>query len=233
MDREEIRKKWKNRELAEISQKKLSRNNQVNQIQSKPISSWERVQNTANNILQREQKSKFDNFKTNISAIANNFGLGVLNSFVDLGYFLDRQTYRNSAGYKNISKNQEAKQERKELQQKIKSGSEVNNAFLPTSENLQNTQPTNAGLLLSKNNKESTAFQKGADKFIAQNEQTMTDNINSTTNRVARKVAELTPSIAQSTTGMAISALNPVLRNRILFRWCWWRIYTSSFSNGI
>ena len=56
MNREEIRKKWKNRELAEISQKKLARQEDTQASPTKQVSSWERVQNTANQMLSQQNQ---------------------------------------------------------------------------------------------------------------------------------------------------------------------------------
>ena len=60
MNREEIRKKWKNRELAEINQKKLARQEDTQTSPTKQVvsqgSSWERVQNMANQIMTRNRE---------------------------------------------------------------------------------------------------------------------------------------------------------------------------------
>lgn len=249
MNREEIRKKWKNRELAEISQKKLVRQEDTQVSPTKNVSqgsSWERVQNTANKILSNPSQmtgisnvknakstSFLENTKKNLSAIASNFGLGVKDSGIDLAYMIDRQTYRNSPEYRSINKRQQAQEEKKEQLDKLKQGLEGKASFTPTAENLRKTETKTVGLIPQRDTREKTVFQRGANRILEQDEQKIQKNIDSTTNKVARKVAELTPSMAQSATGMAISALNPVLRNRVFYGKCWRWIYKTSFGYGL
>ena len=58
MNREEIRKKWKNRELAEISQKKLTRQEETQVSPTKQVSSWENVLNRVNQTLSQPIQTK-------------------------------------------------------------------------------------------------------------------------------------------------------------------------------
>jgi hypothetical protein len=69
MNREEIRKKWKNRELAEISQKKLARQEDTQTTKNvSQGSSWERVQNRVN-----QNTSTWDRVMSTANKIANTF----------------------------------------------------------------------------------------------------------------------------------------------------------------
>lgn len=243
MNREEIRKKWKNKEFVEITNSKPNlSSNERNYV--KPISNdmWSNVMNRANQILNTTKKNSevggivnvknvksmnfFENRKKDISAIGNNFALGIKDSGIQTAYAIDRQTYRNSSGYRDLSKRQQAQQKKEEENENIKSGIEGNKGILPTAENLRKTEIQKVGLLPMRDTKETTAFQRGASKILEQDEEKIQNNIDSTTNKFTKKIAELTPSIAQSATGMAISAMNPILRNRIFHGKCYRRIYS-------
>lgn len=196
MNREEIRKKWKNRELAEISQKKLARQEDTQVSPTKQVSSWERVQNRANEI------AKANVFK-DIGSFFKGIGLGSLSGGVSaLGQteFLSQQrsdTYRQyNQRQTKIKEQQQAKTADEKLKVDLKQ--------------LDNTNTSN-GIMLQKQpsiNESGTMQyfqnkQEDINKKIAQNAE-------SATTRVGRYLAgNVAPSMGQSLTGTALDLIAP------------------------
>lgn len=227
MNREEIRKKWKNRELAEISQKKLARQEDTQVSPTKNVSqgsSWERVQNTANQIMNirnnpiinvenpllnrgKTQDNKQLNKKQYIAddarALVKGIGLGGYKGVVTaLGQteFLSQQrsdTYRKfNQRQTNIKEQKEAKTADEQLQLGLKQ--------------LQNAD-TSKGILIKKQPSinESASMQyfnkkeEELNKKIAQNAETASTNVGK---YLASQVA---PSMGQSLVGTGLDIIAP------------------------
>ena len=223
MNREEIRKKWKNRELAEVSQKKLARQEETPKKQISQ-STWERVQNTANQIMNirnnpivnvenpllnrgKTQDNKQLNKKQYIAddarALVKGIGLGGYKGGVTaLGQteFLSQQrsdTYRKfNQRQTNIKEQKEAKTANEQLQLGLKQ--------------LQNAD-TSKGVLIKKQPSinESASMQyfnkkeEELNKKIAQNAET------ASTNAGKYLAGQVAPSMGQSLVGTGLDIIAP------------------------
>lgn len=221
MNREEIRKKWKNRELAEISQKKLARQEDTQASPTKQVSSWERVQNTANQIMTRNRElvnvqnpllnqnkeslrpDKKRYIVDDARAFVKGAGLGSYSGVVSaLGQteFLSQQrsdTYRQyNQRQTKIKEQQQAKTADEKLKVDLKQ--------------LDNTNTSN-GIMLQKQpsiNKSGTMqyFQNKQDEINKK----IAENAESATTRVGRYLAgNVAPSMGQSLTGTALDIVAP------------------------
>lgn len=223
MNREEIRKKWKNRELAEVSQNKLARQEETPKKQISQ-STWERVQNTANQIMNirnnpivnvenpllnrgKTQDNKKLNKKQYIAddarALVKGIGLGGYKGGVTaLGQteFLSQQrsdTYRKfNQRQTNIKEQKEAKTANEQLQLGLKQ--------------LQNAD-TSKGVLIKKQPSinESASMQyfnkkeEELNKKIAQNAET------ASTNAGKYLAGQVAPSMGQSLVGTGLDIIAP------------------------
>ena len=225
MNREEIRKKWKNRELAEISQKKLARQEDTQASPTKQVvsqgSSWERVQNTANQIMTRNRElvnvqnpllnqnkeslrpDKKRYIVDDARAFVKGVGLGSYSGVVSaLGQteFLSQQrsdTYRQyNQRQTKIKEQQQAKTADEKLKVDLKQ--------------LDNTNNSN-GIMLQKQPSinESRTMQYFQEKQDEINKK-IAENAESATTRVGRYLAgNVAPSMGQSLTGTALDIVAP------------------------
>lgn len=245
--REDIKKKWQEQQLAEVTNKAQLSNNS-DQIQKMlPMKPIENKSNANQNITPTEMENIIQNAPRKAEPIKNldtnkvnfwdrvklkaqelmsdtgktlsNFALGAEKSGYSMAYYTDRLTNRGSKEYQNISKKQQAEMDRKNQGRALASGKQgTQTDMLPIAQNLitnaenYNNYGKNVLLKRSEENKsENNIIQQNAEQILNQKEQQIAENTESINNKVLKKASELMPSIGQSVTGMAVSALNPVL----------------------
>ena len=217
-----------------IPQKETSEQNTVNKAQM-----------ATQNILRQNQQnlSTWDKVKAtmmqtgnDISNIGKNFGLGVTSSSKNALYYIENMSENKFGEYKRYNQRQSALKEKQNqianLQEKSKSENpNVSNITLPVNKDYRKdikklSEEEKNNVLLPK--KQESLVLKNINESITKDEEQIQKNVEGTSNRVLRKVAELTPSIAQSVTGMGASVINPAIRTWILADICWRWIYKRS-----
>lgn len=151
--------------------------------------------------------------------IASNFGLGIKKAGESAMYYMEEMSNRNR-DYRIRNKFMSKLNQEKEQQENLKNGKtlegkDVKQTLFPNIESIKQqlvNQPTNAVLERAQEvqNLESP-ISEFLNKKMAVDEGKIQQNIDSSSNPVSKKIAELMPSIGQSTTGMAVSAVNPGL----------------------
>lgn len=146
-------------------------------------STWNAVQNRMNN--QTQVKSKGNLFSDVGKALAN-LGLGAKKSFESSAYYIDKISDVTGNKAKEDARLNQLKQirEAKTLQDRI-------NLQLGNIQEINTDKPN----LIKRNVDSESAVEKVSKKLMEEDEQKIAENIESTSNKVARKVAELTPSI--------------------------------------
>ncbi len=169
------------------------------------MSTWDKVKQSASNIMNDSGK------------VASNFGLGMSSSAKNSLYYIQSASEHNFENYKRYNQfTGKLKEEEKELNERLsnkenensknKTGIDIINKF--KNQGIENTDKKK--VLLPQKQYESSIL-KGIDESIAKDEEKIQQNIEDSKTRVGKKVAELMPSIAQSTSGMVASAINPAL----------------------
>lgn len=246
----------KNNGYSEYSSKKYSQQPMNQQPVTPQISTWDRVQsnlaqssvsqerlkNTRNlpvtstqPITQVETKKKgvVSNLINDLGNIGKNFGLGVKSATKNSLYYIEDLTENKFGDYRRYNQSQTALKNKEEETEKLlnnNGNANINNMKLPVNPNERNIQQLSEEeknkILLPK--KQESGVLKTIDESISKDEEKIQQNVENTSNKVLRKVAELTPSIAQSVTGMGASVINPAVRIRILANICWRWIYKRS-----
>lgn len=135
----------------------------------------------------------------------SNFGLGVSSSAKKALYYIQNTSEHNNTNYKLYNQTQARFKHEKESQENV------------LKQNGGDTSGLVQGLVLDEDGKlvparkyESLAL-TNIDRSIKKDEEKIQENIENSQTKVGKKVAELMPSIGQSTTGMAMGMVNPVL----------------------
>ena len=205
MTREELRKKRqeiaKNNGYTEYKGK--SQNQPVNQQPAEPkVSTWDKVMNIAKSM------------GTDVANIGKNFGLGVSSAVKNSGYYIQGMTENKFGDYRRYNQQQSALMKKEEETEKLTKNQgtvNINNVKLPENPNqrqMASEEETKKALLPQK---QESRVLKSIDESVAKDEEKIQQNIDNSSNRVSKKLAELMPSIAQSVTGMGASAVNPAL----------------------
>lgn len=200
------------------------------------------VRQATQNILKQNQQnvSTWDKVKANASILGNdignigkNFWAGTKLAGKNALYYIESMSENNSGEYRRYNQRQSALKEKQNqianLQEKSKSENpDVSNITLPVNKDYKKdikklSEEEKNNVLLPK--KQNSLMLESIDKSIQKEEEQIQKNVEGTSNKVLRKVAELTPSIAQSVTGMGASVVNPALRIRILANISWRWLY--------
>ena len=148
--------------------------------------------------------------------VVKNFALGTQKSVKSASYYMENLTKQNfKENYKQRAENLSRQIENQKMLGKNDKGENIteNVRTLP----MQVSLPQAKTMAEVKNNeKVYDPIEKKIEESIEEDERKIQSNIGATQTKVGKKVAELTPSIAQSVTGMGLSALNPAIRNILL-----------------
>lgn len=155
------------------------------------------------NILNDNQKenSIFDDAKN----VGENYILGTKKAGKSSLYYIQNASEENNPEYKRIQQNVSMLRDKQEQNEAMRTGKfdeyMANNPYIKSSKDVN-------GIKINSYN---SSILTGLDKSIQKDEETIQQNIENTKNPIAKKIAELTPSIAQSVTGMGLYAVNPAL----------------------
>lgn len=208
--------KLKKKKVLDSVQKGLNTSNQEESTLSK-------VQNKTEQLLQGATLGNIVGAKVSQNRVLNdtvqvakNFYLGAKKSVNSASYYMENLTKQNfKENYKQRAENLSRQIENQKMLGKNDKGENIteNVRTLP----MQVSLPQAKTMAEVKNNeKVYDPIEKKIEESIEEDEKKIQSNIGATQTKVGRKVAELTPSIAQSVTGMGLSALNPAIRNILL-----------------
>lgn len=165
-------------------------------------------------------KEKNKGLLKDVKNITSNFGLGIKKAGESSMYYIEEMSNKQN-NYKRHNQFMSKLNQNKEQEENLKNGKtlegkEIIQRSLPNLKDFKQQQlvkqATDPILQKAKEvqNLESPVAQNLSQKMIA-DEEKIQQNIDSSSNPISRKIAELMPSIAQSTTGLAASAINPGL----------------------
>lgn len=202
MTREELRKK--RQEIAKNNgYSEYKSTHQMNQQPAEPkTSTWDKVMNIAKSM------------GTDVGNIGKNFGLGITSSVKNSGYYIQDMTENKFGDYRRYNQQQNAilnKREETEKLTKNQGNVNINDVKLPENPNQRQMVSEEESKKALLPQKQESRVLKSIDESIAKDEEKIQQNIDNSSNRVSKKLAELMPSIAQSVTGMGTSVVNPAL----------------------
>lgn len=190
-----------------------------NEQNQQKMSTWDKVMNIAKSM------------GTDVGNIGKNFGLGVTSAVKNSGYYIQDMTENKFGDYRRYNQQQNAILNKKEESEKLtkdKGTVNINDVKLPENPNQRQIVSEEESKKALLPQKQESRVLKSIDESIAKDEEKIQQNIDNSSNRVSKKLAELMPSIAQSVTGMGASAVNPAIRIRILANICWRWIHKRS-----
>lgn len=188
--REQNKKQYEQREIEK----------KVNSIYNKP-----EEKSFLENVNQR-----FNQMTNDIGKIGSNFVTSTSSNLKNSLYYIESASNNNFGGYKFMNQQQARFKEEEEQQKKLTEEKSDKNIKLPITTNIRDREIYQGDNINLRKSTESP-IQKALNESIQKDEEKIQQNIESTETKVGRKFAELTPSINQSLTGMAFSALNPAL----------------------
>lgn len=155
------------------------------------------------NILNDNQKES--NISDDAKNVGENYILGTKKAGKSSLYYIQNASEENNPEYKRIQQNVSMLRDKQEQNEAMRTGKfdeyMANNPYVKSSKDVN-------GIKINSYN---SSILTGLDKSIQKDEEKIQQNIENTKNPIAKKIAELTPSIAQSVTGMGLSAVNPAL----------------------
>lgn len=148
--------------------------------------------------------------------IKNNFMLGIKKAGESSLSYIEEVSNQNSNTYARYNKQNAKIKKNRELNQNILNGKNSNKGILPNKDNLRaqgsKTSIDNAIVTsLKESQKLESPITEYINEIIENDEQKIEQNIENSETKVGKKLAEVTPSIGQSVTGMAVSTINPAL----------------------
>lgn len=155
------------------------------------------------NILNDNQKE--NSISDDAKNVGENYILGTKKAGKSSLYYIQNASEENNPEYKRIQQNVSMLRDKQEQNEAMRTGKfdeyMANNPYIKSSKDVN-------GIKINSYN---SSILTGLDKSIQKDEEKIQQNIENTKNPIAKKIAELTPSIAQSVTGMGLSAVNPAL----------------------
>ena len=188
--KDKLRKSGRLKRLEELSNNTTTNSKQIKNIEI-PMSQKVRI--------------KYEQIQRDTKRTVENFGLGVTSSLKNTMGYLESMTFNKFDSYKQQNQVQARLKQQEEMR-----NPKATNSQQPLDINYRDNAKVGEAKLIEKQDDRSL-IGKQIDKEVSKDEQKIQENIENAETKVGKKLAELAPSMAQSTTGMVAGAVNPYL----------------------